>query len=113
MGIDNPEYKGVWEHPLIPNPDYKYDDTVYHRCSPCTAIGFELWQVKSGALFDDIIVTDSLEEAKAAYDATKAEKEDEMRKAQEEAKAAKEAEEAAAKEAEEEEWEEEGEETED
>mmetsp|Transcript_21924 Transcript_21924/g.45737 ORF Transcript_21924/g.45737 Transcript_21924/m.45737 type:complete len:98 (-) Transcript_21924:188-481(-) len=31
----------------------------------CTHIGFELWQVKTGTLFDDIIVTDSLEEAQA------------------------------------------------
>ena len=28
-----------------------------------THIGFELWQVKTGTLFIDIIVTDSLEEA--------------------------------------------------
>jgi calreticulin len=26
-------------------------------------VGFELWQVKSGTIFDDIIVTDSLAEA--------------------------------------------------
>ena len=29
----------------------------------CTHIGFGLWQVKTGTLFDDIIVTNSLEEA--------------------------------------------------
>ena len=28
------------------------------------AIAFDLWQVKSGTIFDDIIVTDSIEEAK-------------------------------------------------
>merc|ERR1719333_866358 len=28
-------------------------------------VGFELWQVKSGTMFDDIIITDSLDEAKA------------------------------------------------
>merc|ERR1719491_1708808 len=29
----------------------------------CTHVGFEIWQVKTGTIFDDIIVTDSLEEA--------------------------------------------------
>ena len=62
--IDNPAYKGEWEHPLIPNPDYKEDKELYVRCKDCTHVGFELWQVKSGTLFDDIIVTDSFKEAK-------------------------------------------------
>lgn len=62
--IDNPEYKGKWEHPMIPNPDYVYDDEMYSVCKDgCTHVGFELWQVKTGTLFDDIIITDSLEEA--------------------------------------------------
>ena len=64
--IDNPEYKGKWEHPMIPNPDYEYDEEMYAVCKDggCTHVGFELWQVKSGTVFDDIIITDSLEEAK-------------------------------------------------
>merc|ERR1712172_327551 len=62
--IPNPEYKGPWKHPKIPNPEYAPDDTLYAVCSEgCSHIGFELWQVKSGTIFDDIIVTDSLEEA--------------------------------------------------
>jgi len=68
--IDNPEYKGEWQHPMIPNPDYKEDKDLYVRCQECTHVGFELWQVKSGTLFDDIIVTDSLEEAKDYADQT-------------------------------------------
>ena len=63
--IPNPEYKGEWVHPLIPNPDFVEDPALHVRCKDCTHIGFELWQVKSGTIFDDIIVTDSLEEAKA------------------------------------------------
>lgn len=63
--IDNPEYIGEWEHPMIPNPDYKEDKDLATRCVDCAMIGFELWQVKSGTIFDDIIVTDSLDEAKA------------------------------------------------
>ena len=62
--IDNPEYKGEWVHPKIPNPEYMEDPNLYQRCNDCTHVGFELWQVKSGTVFDDIIVTDSLEEAK-------------------------------------------------
>lgn len=63
--IDNPDYKGEWEHPMIANPEYKEDTELANRCVDCAMIGFELWQVKSGTIFDDIIVTDSLDEAKA------------------------------------------------
>lgn len=63
--IDNPDYKGEWEHPMIANPEYKEDTELANRCVDCSMIGFELWQVKSGTIFDDIIVTDSLDEAKA------------------------------------------------
>lgn len=63
--IENPEYKGEWSHPMIPNPEYKEDKELYVRCRDCKYVGFELWQVKSGTAFDDIIVTDSMEEADA------------------------------------------------
>eukprot|EP00339_Tiarina_fusa_P018481 CAMPEP_0117027792 /NCGR_PEP_ID=MMETSP0472-20121206/20275_1 /TAXON_ID=693140 ORGANISM="Tiarina fusus, Strain LIS" /NCGR_SAMPLE_ID=MMETSP0472 /ASSEMBLY_ACC=CAM_ASM_000603 /LENGTH=402 /DNA_ID=CAMNT_0004735121 /DNA_START=48 /DNA_END=1256 /DNA_ORIENTATION=- len=64
--IDNPDYKGPWEHPKIPNPEYEYDADMYKVCKDgCTHVGFEIWQVKTGTLFDDIIVTDSYEEAEA------------------------------------------------
>jgi calreticulin len=92
--IDNPDYKGKWEHPMIPNPDFKDDDELYKVCKGgCTHVGFELWQVTAGTLFDDIIVTDSLEEAqkyaeetffkkkegeKAMYDEIQEAKQDEM-----------------------------------
>jgi len=69
--IDNPDYKGPWVHPQIPNPDYKYNDKMYAVCPDgCSHVGFELWQVKSGTIFDDIIVTDSLEEAQAFAEET-------------------------------------------
>jgi len=62
--IDNPDYKGPWVHPMIPNPDYAHDEKMYAVCpNGCTHVGFELWQVKSGTIFDDIFVGDSLEEA--------------------------------------------------
>merc|ERR1711871_276907 len=68
--IDNPEYKGPWSPKMIDNPDYKEDKDLYLRCKERTHVGFELWQVKSGTIFDDIIVTDSLEEAKDYADQT-------------------------------------------
>jgi calreticulin len=64
--IDNPEYKGQWEHPMIPNPDFKEDTEMFMVCkNGCTHVGFELWQVTAGTIFDDILITDSVEEAEA------------------------------------------------
>jgi len=60
--IDNPAYKGEWIHPEIPNPAYKEDPLLY-RYSDIGAVGFDLWQVKSGTIFDNILVTDSEEYA--------------------------------------------------
>ena len=96
--IDNPDYKGPWEHPMIDNPDYKYDDEMYKVCGGdgCTHVGFELWQVTSGTVFDDIIVTDSLEEAQAFAEETFFKKKDAEKESYDkfqEAKRAKEAEE--------------------
>lgn len=97
--IDNPDYKGPWKHPMIPNPEYNYDDEMYAVCKDeCTHVGFELWQVKSGTIFDDIIITDSLEEANKFAEETffkKKDKEKELfdqHKKDEEEKAASEAE---------------------
>ncbi|XP_055385220.1 calreticulin [Condylostylus longicornis] len=60
--IDNPNYKGVWQHPEIDNPEYTPDSNLYLRKELCT-IGFDLWQVKSGTIFDNILITDDLEYA--------------------------------------------------
>ena len=48
---------------MILNPEYVADNYLYNVCTDCAYVGFELWQVKSGTIFDDIIVTDSVEEA--------------------------------------------------
>ncbi|XP_065371032.1 calreticulin [Calliphora vicina] len=58
--LDNPEYKGAWEHPEIDNPEYTPDSNLYLRKEMCT-IGFDLWQVKSGTIFDNILITDDTE----------------------------------------------------
>lgn len=60
--IDNPAYKGAWVHPEIDNPDYVEDANIY-LYKDIGAIGFDLWQVKSGTIFDNIIITDSVERA--------------------------------------------------
>merc|ERR1719399_626301 len=111
--IDNPEYKGEWVHPQIPNPEYEDDSGLYSYDS-FGAIGFDLWQVKSGSIFDSILITDDAAklDAHTAAFKVRAEGESAAKKAAEDAeKAAKEAEEAAKK-AEEEEEEEEEEEAE-
>merc|ERR1711907_818715 len=76
---------------------------LYARCEKCEYVGSELWQVKSGTIFDDIIVTDSVEESKKFADETFYAKKDGEKKMKDEAdaKAKKEAEEKAKKEAEE------------
>jgi calreticulin len=67
--IDNPEYDGKWVHPEIDNPDFVADDFLY-RYTDIGAVGFDLWQVKAGSIFDNVFVGDSLEEAKAFAEAT-------------------------------------------
>jgi calreticulin len=67
--VPNPAYKGKWIHPEIPNPDYFEDKEVY-AFDNIGAVGFELWQVKSGSIFDNIIVTDSVSEAEEFFDQT-------------------------------------------
>merc|ERR1719184_25962 len=55
--IPNPNYSGVWVHPEIDNPEYEADDKLY-LYNDIGAIGFDLWQVKSGTIFDNVLVTD-------------------------------------------------------
>jgi len=62
--IDNPAYKGVWEARKIANPDFVDDDAVY-KYNDFSFIGFDLWQVKGGSIFDNIIITDDKAEADA------------------------------------------------
>jgi len=90
--IDNPEYKGEWVHPMIPNPDYVEDNNLY-LYEDNKFVGFEIWQVKAGTIFDNIIVTDDAAEAEKFAEMTKAtqagekkmkEKEDEAKEADEE-----------------------------
>jgi calreticulin len=63
--ISNPKYKGVWAPKKIANPEFK-ENTELYAFDDIAAVGLDLWQVKSGSVFDDIIITDSLAEAEAA-----------------------------------------------
>merc|ERR1712232_166821 len=60
--ISNPAYKGVWEAKEIANPEFVDDDTLY-KYDDFGFIGFDLWQVKGGTIFDNIIITDDVAEA--------------------------------------------------
>jgi len=103
--ISNPAYKGEWVHPLIPNPEYVEDRTLY-LYKDNAYVAFELWQVKAGSIFDNIIVADSFEDAKefatetfektikgekkAKEDEEKTQEEERKRKEEEDKKAAEE-----------------------
>ena len=65
--IDNPAYKGVWAPKKIPNPDYDGKSYIYKDIG---VVGFELWIVNSGSIFSNLIITDSVEEAKAFAEKT-------------------------------------------
>lgn len=55
--ISNPDYKGVWSPKTIANPDYVDDKELYLMNSKDFGfIGFDLWQVKAGTRFDNVIV---------------------------------------------------------
>merc|ERR1712045_1016698 len=62
--ISNPAYKGIWEAKKIANPEYQDDDALY-KYDAFGFIGFDLWQVKGGTIFDSVIITDDVAEADA------------------------------------------------
>merc|ERR1712111_92695 len=97
--IDNPDYKGPWVHPEIENPEYDAEEAkTIGKYDEVCKLGFDLWQGKSGTIFDNLLITDDPEAAKKAgeelwavtKDAEKKMKdeqdEEERKKAEEEAK---------------------------
>jgi calreticulin len=94
--ISNPDYK-PWVQKQIPNPKYVEDDALYAYDSFGFA-GFDLWQVKSGAIFDNLIITD--DEAEAEKFVTKWKTQVEHEKAEKQKDDEKKAEEASKKAAE-------------
>merc|ERR1712060_638714 len=75
--IDNPDFKGEWSAKKIDNPDYKgewkpaqiankdFEEGVQLAAYDSYYVGYELWIVNNGTIFDNILVTDDLEYAKA------------------------------------------------
>jgi len=63
--VDNPAYKGAWIHPEIDNPEYKPDSEIYRYPEIC-GVGLDLWQVKAGTIFDNVLITDTPSEAESA-----------------------------------------------
>merc|ERR1712130_676992 len=60
--ISNPAYKGFWEAKKIDNPEYEDDNAIY-KYADFGFIGFDLWQVKGGTIFDNVIVCDDVADA--------------------------------------------------
>jgi calreticulin len=86
---------GEWVHPQIDNPAYEANPNLYSYDS-FGAIGFDLWQVKSGTIFDNVLITDDIAVAESAVTdfkervkGEKAMKEAEDKKKKEEEEAAK------------------------
>merc|ERR1712187_60479 len=93
--ISNPAYKGIWEAKKIANPEYEDDDQVY-KYDDFGILGFDLWQVKGGTIFDNVIITDDVAEADAfvkkwkvlsEVEKAKKKEEDDAKKAEDDKKA--------------------------
>merc|ERR1711890_112252 len=84
------EMDGEWEPPMIDNPEYNADDAKdIGKYEENCKIGFDLWQVKSGTIFDNVLITDDAEHAKKVGEELWAvTKEAEKKKKEEEAKSA-------------------------
>merc|ERR1719296_453841 len=75
--IDNPEFKGEWVAKKIDNPAYKgewkpaqianadFEEGVQLAAYDSMYVGYELWIVNNGTIFDNILVTDDFEYAKS------------------------------------------------
>merc|ERR1711972_945733 len=61
--IDNPEFKGEWNPKQIANKDY--EEGVQLAAFDAMYVGYELWIVNNGTIFDNILVTDDIEYAKS------------------------------------------------
>merc|ERR1711959_401222 len=89
--ISNPAYKGFWEAKKIANPKFVDDDGLYSY-EDFSFVGFDLWQVKGGSIFDNIVITDDVAEADKFTEKWKAlnEVEKEKKKEAEDSKASEE-----------------------
>merc|ERR1711896_19193 len=79
----------------IANPEYEDDNGLY-KFADFGFLGFDLWQVKGGTIFDNIILTDDASEADALAQKWKELSEFEKQKKDEEKKDEKKADDVAA-----------------
>ncbi|KAJ2783820.1 hypothetical protein H4R18_001495 [Coemansia javaensis] len=104
--IKNPEYKGEWTAPMVSNPAYEEDEDL--AVFNIGYVGIDIWTVKSGTIFSNILIADDIDyaskfgnstwadhveaeiAAKKAVDDAEAEKLEAERKAKEEERKAKE-----------------------
>jgi len=70
LQLKNPEYKGPWNPKKIVNPEYFEDPNPFSHLAAINAITFELWTTQSGYTFDNLLITDSEEEANEMAAAT-------------------------------------------
>ncbi|KAG4937295.1 hypothetical protein JHK85_052214 [Glycine max] len=61
--IKNPNYKGKWKTPWIDNPEFEDDPDLY-VLKPIKYVGIEVWQVKGGSVFDNVLICDDPDYAK-------------------------------------------------
>merc|ERR1711935_482798 len=61
--IDNPAYKGEWKPAQIANKDF--EEGIQLAAYDSFMVGYELWIVNNGTIFDNILVTDDIDYAKA------------------------------------------------
>ena len=75
--VPNPQYAGPWRPPRVANPAYrgawrarqmdnpKYRGDVQLAAYDVAYVGFEIWVVQSGTIFDNVLITDDVELARA------------------------------------------------
>ncbi|KAF3784727.1 Calreticulin-3 [Nymphaea thermarum] len=67
--VKNPNYKGKWRTPWIDNPEFEDDPDLYVM-KPVKYVGIEVWQVKAGSVFDNILICDDPEYARQVVEET-------------------------------------------
>eukprot|EP00747_Dinoflagellata_sp_TGD_P114733 gnl/TRDRNA2_/TRDRNA2_171993_c3_seq10.p1 gnl/TRDRNA2_/TRDRNA2_171993_c3~~gnl/TRDRNA2_/TRDRNA2_171993_c3_seq10.p1 ORF type:complete len:396 (+),score=124.03 gnl/TRDRNA2_/TRDRNA2_171993_c3_seq10:384-1571(+) len=60
--IDNPAYKGVWKARQIANPNF-FEDETPAILPKIDSVGIDIWTMQGGILFDNVLVSSSVEKA--------------------------------------------------
>ncbi|KAJ2691268.1 hypothetical protein IWW39_000167 [Coemansia spiralis] len=59
--IKNPAYQGEWTAPMIDNPAYEEDEDL--AVFNIGYVGIDIWTVKSGTIFNNLLITDDIDYA--------------------------------------------------